>query len=78
MPGRRGRPALVETEVRVFVHLRLRSGEDDDLSAFFDRIPARQRASRLKWALRSGGMQATASAESADDDLGDALDGLVF
>lgn len=78
MPGKRGRPAVIETEVRVFVHLRLRAGEDDDLIAFFACIPPRQRVSYLKLALRSGGMQATVSAASADDDLGDALDGLVF
>ncbi|HNT53840.1 MAG TPA: hypothetical protein PKG95_03955 [Anaerolineaceae bacterium] len=78
MPGKRGRPALIATEVRVFIHLRLRAGEDDDLIAFFACVPPRQRASSLKLALRSGGMQATVSAASADDDLGDALDGLVF
>ncbi len=78
MPGKRGRPALIDAEVRVFIHLRLRAGEDDDLIAFFERIPPRQRASHLKLALRSGGMQAAASAAPADDDLGDALDGLVF
>jgi hypothetical protein len=34
--------------------LRLWVGEDDDLIAFFERVPSGQRAAALKTALRSG------------------------
>lgn len=76
----RGRPARPEREVRVVVHLRLREGEDDDLIAFFVNTPSRQRARRLKLALRSGGMETgiSGSGDIADDELDAALDGFLF
>jgi hypothetical protein len=76
----RGRPARPEREVRVVVHLRLREGEDDDLIAFFANTPPRQRARRLKLALRSGGMEVDVSNNSdvSDEELDDALDGFLF
>ena len=79
MTAQRGRPAPPEPEVRVVVHLRLREGQDNDLIAFFASLPPRQRALRLKLALRSGGMQSTSAvAEIPDDELNEALDGFLL
>ncbi len=79
MTTRRGRPVRLEPEVRVVVNLRLREGQDNDLIAFFASLPLRQRALRLKLALRSGGMQsAPAATDIPDSELNDALDGFLF
>jgi hypothetical protein len=51
---KRGRPCRLDTH-EFFLHLRLHPGEDDDLIAFFQSIPPRQRVNALKTALRAGG-----------------------
>lgn len=51
----RGRPMHTGDIVDVQVHLRLRVGEDDDLIAFFQQVPTRQRVLRIKQMLRTGG-----------------------
>ncbi len=70
-PGR-GRPQLEGELVEVFVHLRLRAGEDDDLITFFARMPPGCRSDMLKAALRAGGMSAPRGA--ADQVEAGALD----
>ena len=61
------------------VHLRLREGQDNDLIAFFANLPPRQRALRLKLALRSGGMKsAPTETDIPDNELNDALDGFLI
>lgn len=79
MTAMRGRPTRPEPEVRVVVHLRLREGQDNDLIAFFASLPPRQRALRLKLALRSGGMQSISNANKMqDEDLNNALESFLF
>ena len=79
MTGKRGRPVCSEPEVRVAIHLRLRAGQDNDLIDFFASLPPRQRALRLKLALRSGGMQSISNANNMqDEDLNNALESLLF
>ena len=79
MTGKRGRPVCSEPEVRVAIHLRLREGQDNDLIAFFASLPPRQRALRLKLALRSGGMQSISNANNMqDEDLNNALESFLF
>lgn len=75
---RRGRPPLPEPVIEIYIHLRLRPGEDDDLLAFFERYPARRRATALKTALRAGGLQTAGSQDAVDDDDLSAVDGLLF
>ncbi len=65
-------PALI-----VPVKLSLRPGEDDDLIAFFERVPARLRAAAVKQALRSGGMSMKMDDLPSDDEVEAALDGLL-
>ena len=71
------RPPLTGEVVGIPLNLRLRVGEDDDLIAFFGRVPARRRPAAIKAALRAGGIAVADDAEQEDDDLGE-LDGLVF
>lgn len=71
----RGRQVLKGQSWDCQVHLRLRVGEDDDLIAFLQHIPARRRVSAIKSALRSGKMNLTrADKGKADDELLPALD----
>ncbi len=75
------RPRLPVPSVVIGLTLHLRPGEDDDLLAFFARIPPRQRAAALKSALRAGGMAQAEFAEApGDGELGEALfdSGLLF
>ncbi len=77
--SRRGRPVLPGRLVEIHIHLRLRAGEDDDLLAFFERLPAGRRTVALKTALRAGGMQPVENETgSPDDTLADALEGLLM
>ena len=71
----RGRPRSHRQVRIVQVKLRLYSGEDDDLIAFFASIPLRLRAAMVKQALRSGAAQ---SAGDEDEDLFDALDAFIL
>lgn len=79
MSGKRGRPVHAGEIFEVHVHLRLRTGEDDDLIAFLNGIPPRRRAATLKVALRAGGMKVFSQAEGLpDDDLANALGDLLL
>ena len=77
--ARRGRPPSVRAaSARVIrVKLRLYTGEDDDLVAFFAGIPHRLRAAMVKQALRSGAQVPDQGLSSEDDDLFAALDAFV-
>jgi hypothetical protein len=67
---KRGRPVSPLLAVECHIHLRLRVGEDDDLIAFLNTLPARRRASTIKSALRNGGMGFGMLADdNSDDDL---------
>ncbi len=56
---------------RYDIRLYLGEGEDDDLIAFLEGLPSRQRPAGLKLALRSGGVLADMQpdAESEEEDL---------
>ncbi len=71
------RPRSDTQALIVQVKLSLRPGEDDDLIAFFDRIPARLRVAAVKQALRSGGMTLQLDDLPSDDEVELALDGLL-
>lgn len=76
-----GRPPLQphEQPVVVQVKLRLYPGADDDLIAFFDRLPHGHRASAVKAALRSGNIGSLELADlPSDDEMEDALSGLLL
>lgn len=76
---KRGRPNLSQGSVRIAIDLRLRPGEDDDLIEYFQGIPLRRRATAIKSALRSGGMQgAVASGAGGDEDLDEVVGNLLF
>ena len=71
----RGRPRSRRQVRIVQVKLRLYSGEDDDLIAFFDSVPPRLRAAMVKLALRSGAPQ---SEGDESEDMLDALDAFIL
>jgi hypothetical protein len=56
---------------RYDIRLYLWEGEDDDLIAFLDGLPSRQRPSGLKLALRSGGALANLQSTDLEEDEGD-------
>ncbi len=71
----RGRPAADAKAWEIFIHLRLRVGEDDDLIAFLGKLPPGRRATAIKTALRTGGMTIHISDDSiSDDEMLDAVD----
>ena len=73
------RPKLNTPLRRFYINLTLREGEDDDLIAFFERIPERQRVRAIKLALRTGDLATLQSDMNAEDDsLVDALDDLCL
>lgn len=73
------RPKLDVPVHRYQTTFRLREGEDDDLIAFFSRIPPRQLARTIMTALRQGGVQAVeAEIEEDDDEWADALEEMLF
>lgn len=73
------RPRLDCRVQRFYINLTLREGEDDDLIAFFERIPERQRVKAIKLALRTGDLATLQDNVDADDDsLVDALDDLCL
>jgi len=75
----RGRPRLPEQAVVVNLKLRLRPGVDDDLIAFFARIPPRFRAGAAKAAMRSGNLATAAATDlPADDAVADVLGELLL
>jgi hypothetical protein len=66
---RGGRPRLTGTVVRIKLTLSLREGEHDDLLAWFEAIPPRQRARRILAALRQGGAVLRQAEEQEAADL---------
>lgn len=48
------RPKLAVPVRRYYINLTLREGEDDDLIAFLEHVPVRQRVRAVKDALRAG------------------------
>ncbi|MGC1378241.1 MAG: hypothetical protein WA821_18565 [Anaerolineales bacterium] len=64
-----GRPKATALSVVIRAVLTLREGEDDDLIAVFQQVPARKRAAYIKTALRSGGMKVEIDDLPDDDDL---------
>jgi hypothetical protein len=74
-PRRPGRPRLEAPTSHIKLTLSLRPGEDDDLQAWFDRLPPRERAARVKAALRQGGVS---HAPIIADEAGDLLDDAAF
>ena len=74
-----GRPSLAVPARLIRITLSLRPGEDDDLLAFFDGLPAGSRARTVVTALRQGGVRETAVNQAFDEvELLAALDDLLF
>lgn len=55
------RPRLAVRVRRYYINLTLREGEDDDLIAFLERVPVRQRVRAIKAALRAQPLSADKS-----------------
>ena len=69
-----GRPTLAEQDierVQIRVSLTLYQGEDDDLINWFDSIPHRKKAERVKTALRAGGMTIVDDDDSREEFISD-------
>lgn len=77
---KRGRKPKAGVRHKYDIRLYLWEGEDDDLIAFLESIPNRQRPAGLKQALRSGGslidLQST-DIQDEDDDLDFDLDDFI-
>lgn len=75
-----GRPPLAAPARLFRLTLSLRPGEDDDLIAFFDELPAGSRARAVVTALRQGGVGERRGVEGAIDEaeLTAMLDDLLF
>lgn len=71
------RPRAETRAIIVQVKLSLHPGEDDDLLSFFEQVPARLRVAAVKQALRSGGMSVRLDDLPSDNEVEDALDGLI-
>jgi len=73
------RPRLTTPVRQVKLTLSLREDEDDDLIAWFDSLPTRQRARAVLAALRQGGAALVADELAADEDeLAGALVDMLF
>ena len=73
------RPRLTCDVIDLYLHLRLRRGEDDDLIRFFEQAAPRQRSTALKLALRAGGLSDQLSDDGPSEaELTDAMDGFVL
>lgn len=73
-----GRPRKA-TKTRVYtVKLSLTPGEDDDLIAFLDAVPARCRAVAVKAAMRGGSLGAGVDDEGDDAAMVAALNEFLF
>lgn len=70
----KGRPRATTMTVLIRTVLTLREGEDDDLIAAFRQVPPRKRASFIKAAMRSGGLQVDLSGLPDDEELADSLE----
>jgi hypothetical protein len=65
--------------ISVHIHLRLRSGEDDDLITFFNLAGSKCKARAVKAALRMGGLPTNGSIFTpVEDGAEDALSALVI
>ena len=76
--AKRGRPRSERSARAQIVRLKLclYPGEDDDLIAFFERIPFGLKAASVKRALREG-VAGRGGLSRPEDDLLDALDALL-
>ena len=72
-----GRPRSTTLAVVIRTVLTLREGEDDDLIAVFQNVPARKRAAFIKAAMRSGGLQVNVDDLPDDSELADSLDSFL-
>lgn len=73
------RPSLDCTVHQFKLTLSLREGEDDDLIAFFERIPPRGRARAVVTALRQGGVDVVDNALDYEDlEIAGALEAMMF
>ncbi len=72
-----GRPRSTSLTVVIRATITLREGEDDDLIAVFQNVPARKRANFIKTAMRSGGLQVDMDGLPDDSDLADSLDSFL-
>ena len=75
--ARRGRPKLAQPPKLYFIKLRLYPGQDDDLISFLAGVPYRLRTAAVKGALRTGNLAVRIEGLPGDDELADALDGLM-
>jgi hypothetical protein len=73
-----GRPRSTTLTVVIRAVLTLREGEDDDLIAIFQGVPARKRATFIKAAMRSGGLQVKIDDLPDDGELADSLDAFLL
>ncbi|HAE59739.1 MAG TPA: hypothetical protein DCG54_09625 [Anaerolineae bacterium] len=56
----------------------LRAGDDDDLIAVFERVPARKRSSFIKAGLRTGTLPVNLDGLPDDSDLAESLDSFLM
>ena len=68
-----GRPKATTLSLVIRAVLTLREGEDDDLIQVFQSVPARKRASFIKAAMRSGGLEIKLDELPDDSDLAESL-----
>lgn len=74
-----GRPKATALSLVIRAVLTLREGEDDDLIKVFQSVPARKRASFIKAAMRSGGLEKIKLDDLPDDsDLAESLDNFLM
>lgn len=64
--------------IRAVLTLREGEGEDDDLIKVFQNVPARKRASFIKAAMRSGGLEVKLDDLPDDSDLAESLDNFLL
>jgi hypothetical protein len=76
-PVKRGRPRLVQPPRIYFIKLRLYPGQDDDLIAFLAGVPYRLRTAAVKGALRTGNLKVRLDGLPDDEQMADALSGLM-
>lgn len=73
-----GRPKATTLSLVIRAVLTLREGEDDDLIKVFQSVPARKRASFIKAAMRSGGLEIKLDDLPDDSDLTESLDNFLM
>lgn len=73
-----GRPRATTLSLVIRAVLTLREGEDDDLIKVFQNVPARKRASFIKAAMRSGGLEVKLDDLPDDSDLAESLDNFLM